>query len=111
MNHYASVTKGLLPLCAATLFILSCSCGQDPVPSTSEVTLSVNPSSVDAGYEAQTLVLTVTATGDWGVSAADKDWCSVHTVLEEKRFWEIIGQLKAAGAQGILVLPIEKMIL
>lgn len=42
---------------------------------------------------------------------ADKDWCSVHTVLEEKRFWEIIGQLKAAGAQGILVLPIEKMIL
>ena len=42
---------------------------------------------------------------------ADKDWCSVHTVLEEKRFWEIIGQLKAAGAQGILVLPIQKMIL
>lgn len=42
---------------------------------------------------------------------ADKDWCSVHTVLEEKRFWEIIGQLKSAGAQGILVLPIEKMIL
>ena len=77
MNHYPSVTKGLLPLCAATLFILSCSCGQDPVPSTSEVTLSVNPSSVDAGYEAQTLVLTVTATGDWGVSAADKDWCKV----------------------------------
>lgn len=42
---------------------------------------------------------------------ADKDWCSIHTVLDEKRFWEIIGQLKAAGAQGILVLPIEKMIL
>ena len=42
---------------------------------------------------------------------ADQDWCSIHTVLNEKCFWEIIGQLKAAGAQGILVLPIEKMIL
>ncbi len=42
---------------------------------------------------------------------ADDKWCSVHTVLEEKRFWEIIGQLKDKGAQGILVIPIEKMIL
>lgn len=42
---------------------------------------------------------------------AQEDWCSVHTVLEEKRFWEIIGKLKALGAEGILVLPIEKMIL
>ncbi len=42
---------------------------------------------------------------------ADENWCSVHTVLEEKRFWEIIGQLKEKGAQGILVVPIEKMIL
>lgn len=42
---------------------------------------------------------------------ADKQWCSVHTVLERKRFWEIIGQLKENGAQGILVLPIEKMVL
>lgn len=42
---------------------------------------------------------------------ADKQWCSIHTVLERKRFWEIIGQLKEAGAQGILVLPIEKMVL
>ena len=38
-------------------------------------------------------------------------WSSVHTVLDEKRFWEIIGRLKAIGAQGILVLPVEKMIL
>ena len=37
--------------------------------------------------------------------------CSVHTVLDEKRFWEIIGKLKALGAEGILVLPIEKMII
>jgi len=42
---------------------------------------------------------------------AQEDWCSVHTVLEEKRFWEIIGKLKALGAEGILVLPIEKMII
>ena len=36
---------------------------------------------------------------------------SVHTVIDEKRFWEIIRQLKDLGAQGILVVPIEKMIL
>lgn len=42
---------------------------------------------------------------------ANADWCSVHTVLEEKRFWEIVSQLKAAGAEGILALDIEKMIL
>jgi ATP phosphoribosyltransferase len=38
-------------------------------------------------------------------------WSSIHTVLDEKCFWEIIGQLKSLGAEGILVLPIEKMIL
>ena len=42
---------------------------------------------------------------------ADDRWCSVHTVLSEGRFWEIIGKLKQNGAQGILVLPVEKMIL
>ena len=42
---------------------------------------------------------------------ADESWCSIHTVLDERCFWDIIGRLKAAGAQGILVLPIEKMIL
>lgn len=41
---------------------------------------------------------------------AQEGWCSVHTVLDQKCFWEIIGKLKALGAQGILVLPIEKMI-
>ena len=41
---------------------------------------------------------------------ADENWCSVHTVIEEKHFWEIIGTLKAAGAEGILVLNIEKMV-
>lgn len=42
---------------------------------------------------------------------ATPGWSSVHTVIDEKRFWEIIRQLKEYGAQGILVLPIEKMIL
>ena len=42
---------------------------------------------------------------------AEEGWSSVHSVIEEKYFWEIIGKLKAAGAQGILVIPIEKMIL
>lgn len=42
---------------------------------------------------------------------AEDGWSSVHSVVNEKKFWEVIGQLKAAGAQGILVIPIEKMIL
>ena len=42
---------------------------------------------------------------------ATDGWSSIHTVLDEKCFWEIIGQLKSLGAEGILVLPIEKMIL
>ena len=45
------------------------------------------------------------------IPLADEDWCSVHTVLDQKRFWEIIGKLKEMGAQGILVTPIEKMII
>ncbi len=45
------------------------------------------------------------------IPLADESWCSIHTVLDEKRFWEIIGKLKELGAQGILVSPIEKMIL
>lgn len=42
---------------------------------------------------------------------ADAGWSSVHSVLNENDFWDKIEQLKAAGAQGILVVPIEKMIL
>jgi ATP phosphoribosyltransferase len=42
---------------------------------------------------------------------AEEGWSSIHSVIEEKYFWEIISKLKAAGAQGILVIPIEKMIL
>ncbi len=42
---------------------------------------------------------------------AEEGWSSVHSVLNENDFWNIIEQLKAAGAQGILVVPIEKMII
>jgi ATP phosphoribosyltransferase len=42
---------------------------------------------------------------------ATEGWSSIHTVLDEKCLWQIIGQLKNLGAEGILVLPIEKMIL
>ncbi|MDR0814931.1 MAG: ATP phosphoribosyltransferase [Bacteroidales bacterium] len=42
---------------------------------------------------------------------AQEGWSSLHSVIEEKHFWEIIGKLKTLGAEGILVIPIEKMIL
>ncbi len=42
---------------------------------------------------------------------AEAGWSSVHSVLNENDFWDIIEQLKSAGAQGILVVPIEKMIM
>ena len=42
---------------------------------------------------------------------AEKGWSSVHTVISKNAFWEIIDELKANGAEGILVCPIEKMVL
>jgi ATP phosphoribosyltransferase len=42
---------------------------------------------------------------------AEKGWSSVHSVIEEDTFWDVIDQLKEAGAEGILVCPIEKMVL
>ncbi|MBP1530506.1 MAG: ATP phosphoribosyltransferase [Bacteroidaceae bacterium] len=42
---------------------------------------------------------------------ATPGWNSVHTVIDEKSFWQIISQLKDLGAEGILVIPVEKMIL
>ncbi len=41
---------------------------------------------------------------------AEKGWSSVHTVINKNQFWEIIDELKANGAEGILVCPIEKMV-
>jgi ATP phosphoribosyltransferase len=45
------------------------------------------------------------------VPLAEKDWVAVHTVIPERDFWDRISQLKQAGAQGIVVMPIEKIIL
>ncbi|MDP4679614.1 MAG: ATP phosphoribosyltransferase, partial [Cyclobacteriaceae bacterium] len=42
---------------------------------------------------------------------AIEGWSSLHTVIDEKKFWEVIDNLKAAGAEGILIVPIEKMVL
>lgn len=42
---------------------------------------------------------------------AEEGWSSVHSVLSENEFWDIIEKLRRAGAQGILVVPIEKMII
>lgn len=42
---------------------------------------------------------------------ADEGWSSVHTVIQKDTFWEVIDELKLAGAEGILVCPIEKMVL
>ncbi len=42
---------------------------------------------------------------------ADKDWVSMHSVINENDFWNVIEALREAGAEGILVVPIEKMIL
>lgn len=42
---------------------------------------------------------------------AEKGWCSLHSVVKEDEFWERINQLRNAGAEGILVIPIEKMII
>jgi len=42
---------------------------------------------------------------------AEEGWSSVHSVIEEDTFWDVIDQLKEAGAEGILVCPIEKMVL
>ena len=76
MKVFINAAKGLLLLSiAATL--LNCSCGKNPPEPDPEITLSVNPSGLSAGYEACTLTLSVTASGDWGVSAADKEWCTV----------------------------------
>ena len=45
------------------------------------------------------------------IALADENWVAVHTVIPEKDFWDRINELKSAGAQGILVMPIEKIIM
>lgn len=42
---------------------------------------------------------------------AEEGWSSVHSVIDEEKFWDVIDQLKASGAEGILICPIEKIVL
>jgi ATP phosphoribosyltransferase len=42
---------------------------------------------------------------------AEKGWSSIHTVIEKNKFWNVIDELKRQGAEGLLVVPIEKMVL
>ena len=42
---------------------------------------------------------------------AEEGWSSIHTVIEKDSFWEVIDELKTNGAEGLLVVPIEKMVL
>ena len=42
---------------------------------------------------------------------AEEGWSSLHTVIDEAKFWDVIDELKTAGAEGILIVPIDKMVL
>jgi ATP phosphoribosyltransferase len=42
---------------------------------------------------------------------AEKGWSSLHSVIEENKFWDIIDELKSVGAEDILIIPIDKMVL
>ncbi|RUA11610.1 MAG: ATP phosphoribosyltransferase, partial [Flavobacteriia bacterium] len=42
---------------------------------------------------------------------AEEGWSSIHTVIEKNKFWEVIDELKQNGAEGLLVIPIEKMVM
>ncbi len=44
------------------------------------------------------------------IPLAEEGWCSLHSVIDENQFWEVIDQLKEAGAEGILIIPIDKMV-
>ena len=44
------------------------------------------------------------------IPLAEEGWSSIHSVIEENRFWEVIDELKQAGAQDILIIPIDKMV-
>ncbi|KFF10641.1 ATP phosphoribosyltransferase [Chryseobacterium soli] len=45
------------------------------------------------------------------IPLAEKDWSSIHSVIDEERFWDVIDELKANGAQDILIIPIDKMVI
>lgn len=42
---------------------------------------------------------------------AEEGWSSLHSVIDEDKFWNVIDELKQAGAEGILIIPVDKMVL
>jgi len=64
----------------------------------------------DASIEA-VLALLPASKAPTVIPLATTGWHSIHTVIKEKTFWELVGKLKACGAEGILALNIEKMVL
>ena len=45
------------------------------------------------------------------IPLAEKNWSSIHSVIDAERFWEVIDELKEKGAQDILIIPIDKMVI
>jgi ATP phosphoribosyltransferase len=45
------------------------------------------------------------------IPLAEKGWSSIHSVIDEERFWDVIDELKSNGAQDILIIPIDKMVI
>lgn len=45
------------------------------------------------------------------IPLAEEGWSSIHSVIDEERFWEVIDELKENGAQDILIIPIDKMVI
>lgn len=45
------------------------------------------------------------------IPLAEEGWSSIHSVIDEERFWEVIDELKQKGAQDILIIPIDKMVI
>ena len=45
------------------------------------------------------------------IPLAEEGWSSIHSVINEERFWDVIDELKMKGAQDILIIPIDKMVI
>jgi ATP phosphoribosyltransferase len=72
---------------------------------------------VEEIFKSEAVLIANKELSDWKMRSptilplAQEGWSSVHSVLQEDQFWENIEELRAAGAEGILVVPIEKMII
>ncbi len=64
----------------------------------------------DSNIEAVTNILPVLKSPTI-LPLAEEGWSSLHSVIDENQFWEVIDELKAAGAEDILIVPIDKMVI